>query len=319
MIGILVPLDGSRLAEQAIRHAAAIATAYPAELTLLRVISELGSDRRMPIDCVDLQLERRQVEAYLENLARELRAAGIRVNWVVQEGKAAETISRYAADAATDLVVLSRFGRGGITDFGGGSVALKVVATCPVCVLVVGASAEDVPVQEPVRYERILVPVDGSLSAEWALGMSVTIAAAHDATLYIVQIVQESNLSSRLVQTRDLEEALNRMHRSVRAEATRRISELKAQLPLSTKFQTNVVSARDVASALYTEAEKANVDLIVMSAHGDRNDCGWRYGPVCESLLAHTRRPVLVLQQTQVQFSERFRCFHLGETQVDAG
>lgn len=321
MLKIAVPLDGSRLAEQAIQQAVAVAKAYPAEIVLLRVLSDADTegDRRSLLDSVDWQLRRRQAEAYLEDLTKRLRTIGLKVRSFVEEGKAAETICRFTTREKIDLVVLTRFGKGGVSEFSRGSTAHKVVDNCPVCVLLTGPAGGPKEVEEELRYRHILVPIDGSLSSEWALGMGVMIARAHDAELDIVQIVQDPELPARIVHTRDLSEIMEKMQQCLRLEAIRRVQELQAQLPPGTKLHSSVITARDVSAALHRAAEAFDVDLIVMSAHGCGGEDGWRYGSVCESLLAHTTRPVLVLQQGQAELTQTFKSIHLAEPQADVG
>jgi len=319
MLKIVVPLDGSRLAEQAAQQAAAIAKAYPAEITLLRVLSDSGPDQRSPFDCVDWQLKQRQAEAYLDHMAQQLQATGLNVRWVLQDGKAAETICRFCVSENINLVVLTRFGKGGVTEFSRGSTAQKVVDNCPACVLLTAPSRELKSIDSELSYKHILVPIDASLSSEWALGMGVMIARAHDAELDVVQIVQDPELPARIVHTRDLRDVTARMQQCLRLEAIRRVQELEAQVPPGTKLHTSVITARDVASAVYRAAEAFDVDLIVMSAHGRGGEDGWRYGSVCESLLAHSTRPVLVLQHGQAELTETFKSIHLAEPQADVG
>jgi len=316
MIRILVPLDGSALAEQAIGHAIAISQVFSAELLLLRVVTETTGT---PRDCIDWQLQRRQAAAYLEQVAERLRATGLRIRQSVDEGHAAEVISRFCRDQNVDLIVLCRFGRGGVTDFGRGSIAQKIIASAPASVLLVGPTPKADPTDVEVRYRRVMVPVDGTPGSEWAMAMGAMIAQPTGAELLMVQAIERPQLPARMPMNQEIRELSERMHHFIKREALRRLSELKAQLPADLNVTTKVLVAGDIARALHATAEAADADLIVLSAHGKPGDHHWRYGSVCEPLLNHTMRPLLVFQQCDVATASRFRNLYLAEPQADAG
>ncbi len=316
MIRILVPLDGSALAEQAIGHAIAISKVFSAELLLLRVVTETAGT---PRDCIDWQLQRRQATAYLDQVAARLRATAARVSAIVDEGHPAEVMTRFCRDQNVDLIVLCRFGQGGVTDFGRGSIAQKIISSAPASVLLVGPAAHTDATNLDVPYRRVMVPVDGTPGSEWAMAMGAMIAQPNSAELLMVHAVERPQLPARMPMNQDIRELSERMHRFIKREALRRLSELKAQLPADLNVTTRVLVAGDVAGALHATAEAADADLIVLSAHGNPGDHDWRYGSVCESLLNHTMRPLLVFQQCDVATASRFRNLYLAEPQADAG
>jgi nucleotide-binding universal stress UspA family protein len=138
---ILVPLDGSELAERALNQAAALAEAARAQLTLLQVVGpvmpELRSFEvaRLPEDdeaLADL------AEGYLRRVAAPLVGRGLEVQTVVVRGTPGEQIAATAA-AGYDLIAMATHGRGGIERLIVGSVADQVVRTADVPVLLVRA------------------------------------------------------------------------------------------------------------------------------------------------------------------------------------
>jgi nucleotide-binding universal stress UspA family protein len=148
---ILLPLDGSPLAEQMIEPAAALGALTGAEITLLRVIRPMlpaqyalqhasaGSGLQHLLDEVEQAHEevRRQAAAYLEGIASRLQGRGLKVQTrVAVEDQAALAILHEAAPPATDLVALQTHGRGGLSRLLLGSVADKVVRGSAVPVLV---------------------------------------------------------------------------------------------------------------------------------------------------------------------------------------
>ncbi len=128
---ILVPLDGSHLAEQAIPPAMTIAQATNAELVLMRVV--------VPLEVVapfveiqpayDTALNRQEAEArsYLESLREQWQTTDFTIRVETRLGMVAETIVDCAQEHGVDLIVICSHGRTGLSRWVYGSVAEKVV------------------------------------------------------------------------------------------------------------------------------------------------------------------------------------------------
>jgi nucleotide-binding universal stress UspA family protein len=142
---IMVTLDGSAFAAQALSHARSLAEKYAAELILFQVVTEVEQSRLegLALDLSgiheptpDTGRTRATLETLksLQNQASQLSEQGIRVTPVVQTGSAAESIIDYASAEGVDLIVMSTHGRSGVQRWVYGSVADKVLrgATCPV-------------------------------------------------------------------------------------------------------------------------------------------------------------------------------------------
>ena len=139
---LLVPLDGSPLAEEALEPAAELARALGAEVFLARVVphavpvedlSDLGGGGEAP----RAKAEASAATTYLEATADRLRARGIRVQTYVSTGHAAAGIERAARELDASLLVLASHGRGGLTRFLTGSVATDVMQTASIPVVLV--------------------------------------------------------------------------------------------------------------------------------------------------------------------------------------
>ncbi len=135
---ILVPLDGSGFAEAALPHAHALAVNAGAELALLRVVlpprAEYQTPEPLRLQAVYLDTEADAL-AYLDSVAADLRAAGLRVTVEVCTGPVVETILDYAESIHADLIVMSTHGRSGMARWFIGSVADKVVRAARLPVL----------------------------------------------------------------------------------------------------------------------------------------------------------------------------------------
>jgi len=145
---ILVPLDGSELAECSLEHVKAIASGCNvAEVVLIRVlepvsgVSELAA--RMPdewLKNVDSE-HRAGIKSYLTRVAAKLNNAGISAQTVIAEGNAADSILEYIDNNDIDLVIMSTHGRSGLARWAFGSVADRVVKYSHVPVLVISPHA----------------------------------------------------------------------------------------------------------------------------------------------------------------------------------
>lgn len=155
---ILVPLDGSAFAEQALDHVQQVATVGATEIHLLSVAPTLEDQSLAAADLypiyvyrdylVDHRQEMERITAeltgYLEQISGRLRAAGQHVVSAVRFGQPADEIIAYAAKQGCDLIVMSTHGRSGLGRWVYGSVADKILRNSLVPILLVR-------VQEPAH------------------------------------------------------------------------------------------------------------------------------------------------------------------------
>jgi nucleotide-binding universal stress UspA family protein len=141
---ILLPLDGSELAEQALPHALAQAERFQAELVLLTVFPPVEEAPGMWSPAVKQARERARPLAreYLERVGARVGEHGIPVQVVTVEGRPAMEITRYAEENQVDLIVLSTRGESGLSRWLMGSVADRVARGAKVPVLLVRAAKE---------------------------------------------------------------------------------------------------------------------------------------------------------------------------------
>ncbi|MFN2242410.1 MAG: universal stress protein [Anaerolineae bacterium] len=136
---IVVALDGSPLAEQALPHAVAHAERFGAELALLKVLEPLPEVTYSSPAAVRTaeEMSAQIARDYLEGLAAGLNEQGIQVQVVTLEGKPYVQIVRYAEEEQADLLVMSTRGQSGFSRWLLGSVADRVVRGATVPVLLV--------------------------------------------------------------------------------------------------------------------------------------------------------------------------------------
>jgi len=136
---IVVPLDGSKLAEQALPHAMAQAEKFGAELVLLQVLEPLP-DVTFSAPVTVRSAERRSAELareYLEAVAARITVSGVAVRTEQLEGRPYVEIVRYAEEQGADMIVISTRGQSGFSRWLLGSVTDRVVRGATVPVLLV--------------------------------------------------------------------------------------------------------------------------------------------------------------------------------------
>jgi nucleotide-binding universal stress UspA family protein len=142
---ILLPLDGSPLAEQALPHAIAIAERFQSELVLLRVLIPLSR----PPTAAEAALQRAEgatavfAREYLERVAASVQERGITVQMITIEGRPHLQIIQYAETNQVDLIVMCTHGQSGLSRWLMGSVSDRVVRGAGVPVLLVRAQKKE--------------------------------------------------------------------------------------------------------------------------------------------------------------------------------
>jgi nucleotide-binding universal stress UspA family protein len=297
---ILVPLDGSFLAEQALSCALTLARGLSAELVLLRVIwvppdvREMldASDARLGVAAAKLETE---AEEYLRALAAQVRDAGLGTRHVVRRGPAAEGILDYAEEADIDQIVMATHGYSGIKRWTHGSVAERVLQAARVPLLLVRVGEQDLSRdwQQPMTCQRILVPLDGSPMAEQILPTVTSVAQALDAELILFQVpiayvtgwmTGEWYLPVQGV----LDTAEENSHGYLQAVADR-LEEGGLRVTTSTAIGA-------VADCIIEYAEANHVDLVAMCTHGRTGLARWALGSVADRVLRAGSTPILLVR-----------------------
>lgn len=198
---ILVPLDGSELAERTLGTAAELAARLSASLVLVTVLDKAeagkpgtaspasaGSARprepsAQPGESADVSARR-----YLEDRARQLTAQR-QVRSVVRFGDPASSIVETATAESADMIAMTTRGRSGLARGLLGSVTDRVIQVSQLPVLVMRPETAAPHGQAARPFSNVVVPLDGSERAEMALPLAVEIARAYGARLDLVRVV----------------------------------------------------------------------------------------------------------------------------------
>ncbi len=167
---ILVPLDGSELAEQVLPYVRILGKGFNVQVDLLRLIDPTPPGRTDPGEVS-------KARDYLERVASSLRKEGLKAYPTVGEGDAARCIVAEAEEQLGTLVAMSTHGRSGITRWLLGSVTDKIIqATTSPLLVVRSHTRKALPVDASLK--TIILPLDGSSLAEQILPHAVALAKA---------------------------------------------------------------------------------------------------------------------------------------------
>ena len=190
---IVVPLDGSAFAEQALPAAAAIALAARAKLRLVLVhqLPPPPHDRDTAKLYVSVELAvRRSERDYLRATSARLRERhGVQVTTVVLEAPVGPGLVGWIHEIDADLVVMTTHGRGAVGRAMHGSVADQLVRALDVPVLLVRPDSEREATDSPWTLREIVVGLDGSRLAEAAVTPAASLAQILQVPITLVQVV----------------------------------------------------------------------------------------------------------------------------------
>ena len=298
---ILVPLDGSQLAECVLPHAVAIARSFDAEVTLLRMLekNQAGTSAQL-FDLLNWQINRTRAALYLDKTKARFQESRIRARTAVMEGLVAEGITDYAQSQGMKLIVLSSHGRNGLTQWGISSITQKIILSAQTSLLIVRAHQYGVRSGElsdaPV-YQRILVPLDGSQRAENVLPIITQLAQFHKSKIHLVQVIQTPEMARQMPPAREDIELSNQVVARNREEAERYLEQLKSRSYLEgIAVQTHLITSDNAAVALHQLADQENIDVVTLSAHGYSGNHQWPYGSMVNNFIIYGKVPLLIVQ-----------------------
>jgi nucleotide-binding universal stress UspA family protein len=290
---ILLPLDGSARAENAIPLTVRLASLYGAEVIVLRVVEHRNDPRAAWVDPVAWRLERGEALLYLNAVRNRFSDAGLAVDLDVTMGDPAEEIIESARIREADLVVVTNPAPEDGDQAWLTGTAHRVVVGVGASVLVIPPQA--VP-DSSEEMGTILVPLDGSRRSEWALRLGLNLATAAGASATCLYVVPEPEVIEGAASEvlRSHAEAYVTSGRQVALGYLRALID-KLETP-GVETCVRVESGTNVPREITRVADEVKASLILASAHGHTGATGCRFGAVTMGLLQRVNRPLLILQ-----------------------
>lgn len=318
---MLIPLDGSSLAEVVFTYAKELSGRLGINLVFLNVCSpeesELLPMRRAYVERM-AEIVRNQSMEVQKQIGIGTEGKPVEAKAEVVTGYPADEILRYADENQIDLILIATHGRSGIKRWGLGSVADKVLRMSKVPIWLVRASVPKEVIYDEFPTRSILVPLDGSELAESVLPHAEAVAKQRGAELIHVVLLRVCELADmaftspasyylmpdRYPPTRPVnwekyveqetdrckstnEQYLAGIAKRLEAAGLRvRIEVIAGKLPLEVK----------PADEILDYVSKKPVNLIVMATHGRSGLSRWAYGSVAEKIVYGGNTPVLLIK-----------------------
>jgi nucleotide-binding universal stress UspA family protein len=288
---ILVPLDGSELAEVTLWYGARLASRLHAALMLLYVASpdELTSPHMY--ECY-LKYTSDRVKAEADKSAAETGGGEIVIDYKTLRGDPAEEIVDYANKAKIDLIIMSTQGKSGIRRWALGNVANKVLRATRKQVLLIRAKGAEPDVYKE-RLIKVLVPVDGSRESESILK-------------FVTYMAAELNLEVTLFHmwVRERETYPTSMHSLKRTEKIRKREKDYIER-LGTRLKEKGLNVETVFSEVWQDeeaeeiiklAEEGRFSMVAMATHGRSGVGRWIFGSNADKVLSEGSTPLLLVR-----------------------
>ena len=292
---ILVPLDGSDVAEQGLAAACRIATEVGATLHLVRALPYSALEEG--VRSQEIQ-ELRHARAYLAGVQRDLERQGVVSVAEILPCDPVRAILFATEAHDVDLISISTHGRSGIEHTLLGSVAEAVVGQSTTPILLTRAGAQAAPATA-VPFGRILVPLDGTALAETALSYLRDQGIGRAASLLLLRATPTASQPFMPDVTGyavpQAFELAQRETRERRMDGAAYLQALGTARLADATWHTRAVIG-DAAEAILDEARREGTDLIALATHGRH---GWDrllHGSVTRTLLHRATVPLLILR-----------------------
>ncbi len=285
---ILLPYDGSEGAADVLHHASEIAHWADATVRVLYV-ADSTRDSVTVVEGQTVDALVRHGEDVVAEATRALETLGVTHETDVVQGNPAPTIADYAEQYGQDLIVMPTHGREGLSRHLAGSVSEKVVRLSSVPVLSVRMQPDE---ELAFTYERLLVPTDGSSAATHAARHVLDLAAALDATVHVLSVVDDTALGIDIGATgsgKDSEQA-----------ATEAVEEIvSAADDRGVTDTVTHVEHGEPAPTIRECIESEEIDAVGMGTTGRRGTDRILLGSVAETTVRSAPVPVLTVAEPE--------------------
>jgi nucleotide-binding universal stress UspA family protein len=292
---ILVPLDGSLLAQAALPAAAYLSVKFNASVTLVHII-----EKNAPREIHGQPHLRDAVEAaaYLKKISRQWFPQGLQIECHVhttEVDNVAESIVQHTGELDLDLIVMCSHGRGRALHLILGNMAQKVISMGSIPVLIARPGENE----EVTTFSctAVLTPLDGDLDHEQALPVAKILAKACLASIRLAMVVPRfGSLSGQMtVTSRFLPGTMSRMLELSVRNAEAYLKSL-ADVLISEGFNASAhVRRGDPANIIVAIARQLKADVIVLATHGKSGMEAFWAGSVAHKVCSQCRIPILLI------------------------
>jgi nucleotide-binding universal stress UspA family protein len=294
---ILVPLDGTALAESALPVAAFMVKTLAAEVALLHIIEER---RTLTAHKQHHLADVAEAQRYLSDVRSRFFGAGSSALAHVHAIAAkdiARGIALHVEELKCDLIVLCTHGRHLFTHPLFGSIGQRILATTMVPVLIVKPRA----FAEPTAFKisRILLPLPADETHPEGIEVAESLAKTLNAQLHVLQIVERYRdiSGNETAISRFLPSATSHILDLNADKAAAYLEQIRSKLKANVLTVTTALRRTQPADGIIDEARQSNSDLIVMSTHRRKGfEAFWR-GSVASRVCLQCSVPLLLIPE----------------------
>ena len=289
---ILVPLDGSTVAESVLPYVRGLAPSFGSHVEILGV--GMGRKERRV---------NRLLEDYISRAAAGLRSDSIKAEALLVYGSAADKILDYTVENDVDLIVMATHGRSGITRWWMGSVAEKVVSESATPVLLVRSKRpRKAETARKSHFRKILAPLDGSDIGQAALPYVEILAKEIGASVSLLQVISPpGTIEASVLGGSDWRKFVKAMHDAAE-NYLGSIAEGLSGKGIKTTYE---VLTGDPADRIVEYAVDRKVSLIAMSTHGRTGLPRWVLGSVTDKVLHGAKMPMWLIRSPKMIIPRR--------------
>jgi len=301
---LVVPTDGSELAEVALPYAEELAGRLDSEVVLLHVCEseeqQTSHMRQLYMGRLTESVER-GIQAY-RGLAGRPVSEETKVGSLIAIGNPADEIIDYVESQDIGLIIMATHGRSGIRRWTLGSVAAKVLRGSRVPVALIRAGGPSPAMTKKGLLTKALLTLDGSEVGEAALPYVEELAVGLETEVTLLQVVVEPRyfFTGAVPWGYSFQQPqwIEAMKQSARAYLAGIEQRLKAKgIVASSRIESGVAAER-----ILEVAEQIGADFIAMSTHGRSGIARWAFGSVAERLI-HAASIPLILVRAQLDVS----------------
>ena len=288
---MIVPLDGSHLAEQVLPYVHVVGKGLQCPITLVRVFDVPAMLEGVAGSTIDRVADELRADAgrYLERVKNTLNDIGTEVSVVGKQGDAASVIIEEAEKGSTTIVMISSHGRSGVTRWAMGSVAEKVLqATNDPLLIIRDGTGEGTLLTEGdkdpedwkalLNVSNIIIPLDGSSLSEQVIPHAVAFANSFGVPVTPVRVSNSPNDDA------DNSEYLKNVAKRIRDEGL--------------QSSDGQVLNGNPATAIIQITETIPNSLVAMTTRGRSGIQRWVMGSVTDRVVRHSNAPALVIRGT---------------------
>jgi len=291
---ILIPLDGSRLAERILVQVGKILRRKDSEVILVRAAPSLPEIPTVQYAAM-IRQEEEVAGEYLRGVAEQLRASGVNARTKILKGHPVDVIRQAVEVENATMIAMTTHGRTGLTRWTLGSVAEMVARNSQVPVLLLRSFTQEPSRtttearEEEAPFGRILVPTDGSERALGVWSFVEEFALLFEAEVVLLRVEAPGNHSPLDL----VNSACDILEKSAHPNACQLLSAKLAEKGIRVR---HLVATGDPASEIVDRSVSESADLIAMTTQGRSGLSKWLLGSVAERVLRGARTPILLVR-----------------------